>query len=163
MDWYTSTIRPSLSTGSRKMAYLDLEYDMANPADSKQLYILVNQLATGELKENLGSFAEVMAYHDSPDMETNFRVFVLTDPRLYLAVGQETVGIMDPDGKIKLFNYEGNQLNGEDDLPKIRNAIVGGLKSTPSILEPGELASLVGNILASNILGTDGIGIMDLP
>jgi len=48
--------------------YYDIEYDLSSPADAKQLWILVRGIAASPLSDNLGSFQEVVAYHESPDI-----------------------------------------------------------------------------------------------
>jgi hypothetical protein len=145
--------------------YYATEYDAAKPADHKQLFILIYQIAGPELKENLGEFSELSEYIDSPSIEdqSDIHLFVINDELYYIATSESMVAIMDGRGNLKIFDYNGTRLYQEIDTLKIKNYIIGGMRHYTEVTDTNELASIVGNRLADLILGNDGLSIMDLP
>lgn len=143
--------------------YFDTEYDMASPADAKQLWMLVYNTAGPRLKENLGDYEEVLAYYDSPDITGKTYLAVIGGRPIRFVAGDDVVAFMDEEAQIKVFDYEGNRVHEDMDLPKVQNFLISSAKFSHSLTEPGELASILGNNLADMLMGEDGIGLLDLP
>lgn len=143
--------------------YLDSEYDMAKPVDVKRLWLLVRGIAGPELLSNLGDFGEVEQYLDSPDISGQLVIIQVNGVVYYVAISEDAVAFMNPDGVIKVFDYDGDRIYRDQDLPKIRNYIIGGTRLAPQIEESSALAALIGNELARLVLGEDGISILELP
>ena len=151
--------------------YYDSEEDMASSADAKQLDILVRQLATGELKENLGDFQEIVDYYDSPDISegpltgdtAKLYQTVIDDEQYLFTTTDNMVAFMNNEGIIKVYSYDGDRLYKDEDLPKVKNYIIGGMRYSLPVTGRYELASILGNHLAELILGEDGISILNLP
>jgi len=142
--------------------YLDTEYDTAKPADAKQLFILVKGIAGPELSENLGDFQELSDHVDSPDITGNLFNMVVGGRAVYGLVNDEAAAFLSGD-EVKVFDFDGNRLFKDQELPKVVNYIVGGMKFSRPVSDVGELASLVGNHLADLVIGDESISILDLP
>jgi len=141
----------------------DIDYNLASPEDVKKLHSLMLDVAGPELLENLHSQEEIDAQMASPDITGHLYTLVISGIVYYMVSNDDVVAFMNQDGQIKAFDYEGNRLYKDEELPKVQNYIVGGMKMSKPITDENELASLIGNRLASLVTGSDGISILDLP
>jgi hypothetical protein len=166
-EWSGSDVpinHPLVKDHKKWMAvYHDTEYDLATPESEKQLWQLVNSIAKGELLSNLSSEDEVTEHANSPSITGKLYTITHDDQLYHFAVDSQIVAFMDADGAIKVFDYNGNRLYKDQELPKIQSYITGGIRMSKPITDLNELASLLGNKLSDLIIGKDSISVLDLP
>lgn len=142
---------------------LDGEYNMASATDEKQLWVLLAGIAKGPARKNLGSFEELSDYLDAPEHTGKIYTVVLDGNPISFTATDEAVAFLDRHtDKIKVFDYDGNQIQKDADHSKTMGYIQGVPGGTGTMIKPGALASIIGNTLASMLLDND-IGIFDLP
>ena len=144
--------------------FYDSEYDQADPQDDMMLHKLVSEIAGPELRENLSSEEETESYVNSPGIDqAHLYMMPINDGPCHFAVTNDFAAFMLQDGEIRVYDFEGNRLHEGEELPKIQNYITQGIKLSKPVTDPGELASILGNHLASLVTGDDGISLFDLP
>lgn len=154
-----------------RQKWLDVCYDIevdnigdeTTPQDVIKLQKLILSIAGPELKDNLASVDDMQDTLNSPTFRGGLYLFEHDGFPYHFGVNDEAAAFLDQDGNVKVFDFDGNRLHEGEDLERIRSWLIGGMKLSKPVTDPGELASILGNHLASLVLGEDSISILDLP
>jgi len=141
-------------------AMIDLDFgppeNQADRITAKQLGLLIHQLAPDKIDlEHFNAYLE-----DDTTVGQGESVYVTNiNGQIYrFAIDQNEVAHFLGENGMRSFTLDGNP--APPGGPGIQAIL---LQSPHRAVEPGQLASIVGNRLADNIIGDDGLGLLDFP
>lgn len=142
--------------------YIDSEFDSASQEDVIQLLTLVRSIAGRQLAMNLPTDEDIAAHFEQPSHSASIYAIQDDNGPLFIAPGDDKVVFLNNEGEIRVYSYEGDRMHRDEGDDRIRQAMMQQLKASRPLTDRGEVASLIGNDLATILLDGD-ISLFDLP
>lgn len=166
--WAGTTVpvdHPLITNANKfRTALIDLGFGKADVTTLKQLFIILkNTVKRPELLETMGTIDQWVEWIEGPSASTSEGTKIVSLPAGDFFVAVLDIGVAFADahsGDVRIFDFDGNEKFVGDNKDNILAHIA---QSPKTVIDTGELASVIGNELADRVIGDQGISILDLP
>ena len=151
------------------MCFYDSETGNADPNDEAALFTNIKSILSPEIESEMfpdGIDSVIAGLSNQGDHVVEHEQIKLVNlesvgPIYFVVFNNDKVGFLNQEGEVRVYTLDGEIVPGSHE--RVKSYILGGIRYQPEVIEPGQLATCIGNILAGLIIGEDGISVLDLP